>query len=54
MHLQPAYAQDGGGMGSRPMPERLSRKVIALPMHSYLDEIAIVMICETIREASRG
>ena len=53
MHLQPAYAHHGGGMGSLPVSEQLSREVLALPMHPYLDETAIDTICEALRDAIR-
>ncbi|MXP40268.1 aminotransferase class I/II-fold pyridoxal phosphate-dependent enzyme [Altererythrobacter soli] len=44
MHLQPAYVQFGGGIGSLPVSEELSRTVLSLPMHPYLtdDEIDYV------------
>ncbi|HIF10157.1 MAG TPA: DegT/DnrJ/EryC1/StrS family aminotransferase [Sneathiellales bacterium] len=51
MHLQPAYAEYGGGRGSLPVSERLSGEVLALPMHPYLDDAAIAMICEALRDA---
>ena len=53
MHLQPAYAQHGGGMGSLPVSEQLSREVLALPMHPYLDEAATDTICGALRNAIR-
>ena len=53
MHLQQAYAHHGGGMGSLPVSEQLSREVLALPMHPYLDETAIDTICEALRDAIR-
>jgi UDP-2-acetamido-2-deoxy-ribo-hexuluronate aminotransferase len=51
MHLQPAYAQNGGGKGSLPISEQLSLEVLSLPMHPYLDDAAITMICEALRQA---
>jgi UDP-2-acetamido-2-deoxy-ribo-hexuluronate aminotransferase len=51
MHLQPAYAKYGDGEGSLPISEKLSREVLALPMHPYLDEATIIMICDTLRKA---
>ncbi len=53
MHLQPAYAHHGGGMGSLPVSEQLSREVLALPMHPYLDEAATDTICGALRNAIR-
>jgi UDP-2-acetamido-2-deoxy-ribo-hexuluronate aminotransferase len=52
MHLQPAYAQYGDGEGSLPISEQLSREVLALPMHPYLDDAAVTMICEALRQGS--
>ncbi len=54
MHLQPAYAHHGGGMGSLPVSEQLSREVLSLPMHPYLDETAANTICGALREAMRA
>jgi dTDP-4-amino-4,6-dideoxygalactose transaminase len=54
MHLQPAYARHGGGKGSLPVSEQLSREVLALPMHPYLDETATNTICSALREAMRA
>jgi len=53
MHLQPAYAHHGGGMGSLPISEQLSREVLALPMHPYLDETAMDTICKALQDAIR-
>ncbi len=53
MHLQPAYAHHGDGMGSLPVSEQLSREVLALPMHPYLDEAATDTICGALRNAIR-
>ena len=53
MHLQPAYAHHGGGIGSLPISEQLSREVLALPMHPYLGETAIDTICEALQDAMR-
>ncbi len=54
MHLQPAYAKYGGGEGSLPVSERLSREVLALPMHPYLDHAAIAAICDALRAGLRA
>jgi len=51
MHLQPAYLPYGGGPGSLPVSEQLSKQVLALPMHPYLDDAAIDMICDTLIDA---
>lgn len=51
MHLQPAYAQYGGGEGSLPISEQLCHEVLALPMHPYLDHATIDLICDALRGA---
>ncbi|MDP6692101.1 MAG: DegT/DnrJ/EryC1/StrS family aminotransferase, partial [Alphaproteobacteria bacterium] len=51
MHLQPAYISYGDGEGSLPISEQLSREVLSLPIHPYLDHDTITMICEALREA---
>lgn len=38
MHLQPAYSRYGDGVGSLPISEKLSRRVLSLPMHPYMPE----------------
>jgi dTDP-4-amino-4,6-dideoxygalactose transaminase len=54
LHLQPAYAAFGGGEGSLPVSEDLAGRILALPMHAYLDEEAQVRICDCIAEALRS
>ena len=46
MHLQPAYRAYGDDEGSLPVAEALCQQVLALPMHPYLDEATIDMICD--------
>jgi len=53
MHLQPAYAPHVAGPGSLPVSERLCGEVLALPMHPYLDQAAIAMICDGLDDALR-
>jgi UDP-2-acetamido-2-deoxy-ribo-hexuluronate aminotransferase len=53
MHLQPAYADFGDGKGSLPVSESLSRRIMSLPMHPYLDESTIDRICTALLEAIR-
>lgn len=48
MHLQPAYAEFGGGLGSLPVAERLSQIVLSLPMHPYLLDREIDQICDAL------
>ena len=48
MHQQPAYARFGGGEGAHPVSEHLSKCVLSLPMHPYLDDSAIDRVCDAI------
>ena len=48
MHLQSAYAVYGAGPGSLPVSERLSARVLSLPMHPYLDDASAERICVAI------
>lgn len=41
MHEQPAYKQFSEGVGSLPVSEELSKRVLSLPFHPYMDEGAI-------------
>jgi len=54
MHLQPAYAGYGGGAGSLPTSENLSRKVLSLPMHPYMPEEVAARICDALCVAVRA
>jgi UDP-2-acetamido-2-deoxy-ribo-hexuluronate aminotransferase len=38
MHLQTAYRQFGAGKGSLPVAEKLSKRILHLPMHGYMSE----------------
>ncbi len=51
MHLQPAYAAHGGGEGSLPVSENLSRTVLSLPMHPYMPEGVAHRICDALSAA---
>jgi len=51
MHLQPAYSGYGGGIGSLPVCEKLSRRVLSLPMHPYMPENVAQRICDAVCEA---
>ncbi len=48
MHLQPAYIDLGGGKGSLPVSEELSRTVLSLPMHPYLSVKEIDRVCDAL------
>ncbi len=51
MHLQPAYAAHGRGVGSLPISEGLSKRILSLPMHPYMDEATADRICDTLLAA---
>jgi UDP-2-acetamido-2-deoxy-ribo-hexuluronate aminotransferase len=51
MHLQSAYLDFGDGVGSLPVSETLSERILCLPMHPYLDQETIDGICAHIRAA---
>ncbi len=51
LHFQPAYARFGGGAGSLPVSERICNKIMALPMHPYLDEPTIERVVSAVLEA---
>lgn len=53
MHQQPAYAAYGEGPGSLPVSERLSRRVLCLPMHADLDEATVARIAGAVRDVVR-
>ena len=54
MHLQPAYRGWGEGPGSLPVSERLSRRVLCLPMHADLDDSTAMRIARAVRDAAAG
>lgn len=51
LHLHPAYASYGNGPGSLPVCERVSQRILSLPMHPYLDEATAGLICQTVIRA---
>jgi dTDP-4-amino-4,6-dideoxygalactose transaminase len=51
MHLQTAYARFGRGAGSLPVSERLSGRILALPMHPYLDDATVARIADATNAA---
>ncbi|SLN22826.1 DegT/DnrJ/EryC1/StrS family aminotransferase [Oceanibacterium hippocampi] len=53
MHLQPAYRDYGDGEGSLPVSERLSERVLSLPMHPYLESADIERICDLLLQGVR-
>ncbi len=54
MHLQPAYAPYGNGEGSLPVSEALSKRILSLPMHPYMDDATADRICDTVLAAVAG
>jgi len=51
MHLQPAYRHYGAGEGSSPVSERLSRRILSLPMHPYMPDATARRITDAVRAA---
>jgi UDP-2-acetamido-2-deoxy-ribo-hexuluronate aminotransferase len=49
LHFQKAYVQAGVGKGSFPVTERLSERVISLPIHTEMDEAQLTYIVSTIK-----
>jgi len=48
-HLQPPYAQYGGGPGSLPNTERLARRVLSLPIYPELPDDSVDYVCQVLR-----
>lgn len=51
MHLQTAYARFGQGPGSLPISERLSQRILALPMNPYLTVEQTDYVCTSVAAA---
>lgn len=51
LHEQTAFAYLGYATGDMPESESASRRIMSLPMHPYLDEATIAMICEALADA---
>lgn len=51
MHLQAAYMRYGQGAGSLPISEELSGRIMALPMHPYLDQATVERIADRVNAA---
>jgi UDP-2-acetamido-2-deoxy-ribo-hexuluronate aminotransferase len=54
LHLQKAYQRDGFGPGSFPVTEKLSKKVISLPIHTEMKEEELTFICDTVKQFANG
>lgn len=54
MHMQPAYRNYGEGEGSLPVSERLSREILSLPIHPYLEMEAVRQVADAVRNAVEG
>ena len=48
IHLSSAYSHLGYEVGDFPVSEAISKKIISLPMHPYMSESTIVMICSAV------
>ncbi len=53
LNEQPAFAA-GPGLGDTPVARRLSRRVLSLPMHPYLEEADLVRIADAVAAAVGG
>lgn len=51
MHLQKAYGAFGNGENSLPVSERLSRRVLSLPMNPYWDNEDLDSVCDAVCSA---
>jgi len=49
MHLQTAYKRFGAGLNALPVSEVLSREVLSLPMHPYLEDGEVEQISNIVR-----
>ena len=48
IHLSSAYSHLGYSVGDFPVSEAISKKIISLPMHPYMNESTIKMICDAV------
>ncbi|SMF54241.1 DegT/DnrJ/EryC1/StrS family aminotransferase [Pseudogulbenkiania subflava] len=51
LHLQPAFAHLGQGVGSFPLAEAAGQRVLSLPMHPFLDEATQDAVVAAVRKA---
>jgi len=52
IHLSTAYKHLGYKIGDFPVSEHVSKHIVSLPMHPYLEESEIQLICDIINEVS--
>jgi UDP-2-acetamido-2-deoxy-ribo-hexuluronate aminotransferase len=50
LHLQKAYRKKGSEEGSFPVTEKLSKRVISLPIHTEMTPDELAFICDTIKK----
>lgn len=50
IHMQPAYAQYANGCAT-PNSEHLAERVMSLPMHPYMDEDTLSVVCKALTRA---
>ena len=48
LHIQKAFSDLGYSIGEFPVSENISSRILSLPMHPYLDDSDIDLICEKI------
>ena len=51
LHLQPAFERFGDGMGSLPVSEGLSARILSLPIHPYMDRDVARRIIDAVARA---
>jgi dTDP-4-amino-4,6-dideoxygalactose transaminase len=51
LHLQPAFERFGDGLGSLPVAEGLSAKILSLPIHPYMDRDVAERIIDAVARA---
>jgi len=54
IHLSSAYAHLNYSIGDFPVSEAVSKKIISLPMHPYLDEATIKTICDAVNRSTEN
>ena len=54
IHLQPAYAREGSGIGSLPQTERAVSEILSLPMHPAISSAEVDAVCDAVRAFGRS